>query len=203
MVGAIIRRFEAKTKLPSTQGIEMSSHTAASYSQALQEIVEKYRKARQPWPATSRQIADWARRKRLWQPQEKNIIGQLARDISRAMREEYYTDPQGRRVRTKHAARMFPAELPDNLDVARELQGMLWADIRTDDPDHIALAFQQRRMQIVGDCKQLKTDMESFNDNHPSGKNIQMIFNFEDDLTEMDMPTEYQPRQYDSGGSDD
>jgi hypothetical protein len=168
-----------------------------TYSEALQTIVEAYRQAGQKWPATSREMARWAYRNKLWEPQEKNIVGQLARDLSRAMREEYYTDPQGRRVRTKHAARCVDDTLSDEGQETPKKQKMLWADIRTDSEDHIIKALQQRRMQIVGDCKQLKTDADSFNDNHTSGKKIQLVFNFEDDLAEMDQPTEYDPGQTD------
>ncbi len=176
----------------------MGAKVAITYTESLQEMVARYRAAGQKWPATSREIARWAYRNKLWEPQEKNIIGQLARDLSRAMREEYYTDPQGRKVRTKHAARRIDDDLSDPEADSPKIQKMLWHDIRTDDGDHIIQALQQRRMQIVGDCKQLKTDGDSFNENHPSGKKIQLVFNFEDDLAEMEQPTEYQPPQSDS-----
>ncbi len=164
-----------------------------SYTESLQDVVQKYREAGQEWPATSRQIARWAYRNKVWEPQETGIISQLARELSRAMREEYYTDPQGRRVRTLHAARRSDVQPMDGDDLSKK-QKTLWADIRTDGDANIELALQQRRMQIVGDCKQLKTDVDSFNENHPSGRKIQMIFNFEDDLADMDQPTEYTPR---------
>ncbi len=48
------------------------------------------------------------------------------------------------------------------------------------------IAFQQRRQQIVGDCRQLKTDADSFNDNSNPGSPIQMIFDFTDDLAELE-----------------
>jgi hypothetical protein len=167
--------------------------TATSYTESLQGFVEQYRSAGEKWPATSREIARWAYHNKLWEPQEKNIVGQLARDLSRAMREEYYTDPQGRRVRTKYAERRVEIVPAEDGEEAKSTQKVFWADIRTDHEDHIIRALQQRRMQIIGDCKQLKTDAESFNDNHPSGKKVQLVFNFEDDLAEMDQPTEYQP----------
>ena len=37
------------------------------------------------------------------------------------------------------------------------------------------IALKQRRQQIVGNCKQLKTDMDSFNENRNPGKPIQMV----------------------------
>ena len=48
------------------------------------------------------------------------------------------------------------------------------------------IAFQQRRQQIVGDCRQLKTDVDSFNDNRSKDKPIPMIFNFTYDLMELE-----------------
>jgi hypothetical protein len=90
------------------------------------------------------------------------------------MREEYYTDPQGRTVRTKHAAR---------LSVDGE-QTTLWDDIRTADAAFMEMAFAQRRQQILGDCRQLKADVDSFNDNNTSGVTVQMIFDFTLDLEE-------------------
>ncbi len=169
----------------------MTEKIAHTYTESLQEMVSRYRKSGQKWPATSRDIARWSYRNKLWEPQEKNIVGQLARDLSRAMREECYTDPQGRRVRTKHAARRVEDALSDDAQDAVPTQKMLWHDIRTDDGDHIIMALQQRRMQIVGDCSHLKVDGDSFNDNHSSGKKIQRIFNLEDDMADMDQPTEY------------
>ncbi len=171
----------------------MPERIAATYTESLQDMVSRYRAAGEKWPATSREIARWSYRNKLWEPQEKNIVGQLARDLSRAMREECYTDPQGRRVRTKHAARRFEDDLSEDTEVGQLTQKMLWHDIRTDEADHIIKALQQRRMQIVGDCKQLKTDGDSFNDNHPSGKKVQLVFNFEDDMADMEQPTEYIP----------
>jgi hypothetical protein len=99
-------------------------------------------------------------------------VTQLAEQLSRAMREEYIVDEQGRTVRAKHAARYK--------------QSVLWEDIRTAPREHMEIAFQQRRQQIVGDCRQLKTDADSFNDNSNPGLPIQMVFDFTDDLAELE-----------------
>jgi len=47
------------------------------------------------------------------------------------------------------------------------------------------VAFQQRRHQIVADCKQLRTDVDSYNENANPGEPIQMIFDFTYDLAEI------------------
>ena len=147
-----------------------------TYTEQLQRIVNAYIESGQPWPATTRAMAAWAVRQKLWAPQPHTLISQCAEQLSRAMREEYIKDPQGREVRAKHAAR-----------VEREgEQLVLWADIRTADRQHMEIAFQQRRQQIVGDCRQLKVDADSFNDNSNSGPPIQLIFDFTDDLAELE-----------------
>jgi hypothetical protein len=46
------------------------------------------------------------------------------------------------------------------------------------------IAFQQRRESISADCRQLKTDIDSYNENFNVGQPIQMVFDFTDDLAE-------------------
>jgi hypothetical protein len=109
-----------------------------------------------------------------------------ARDLTDAMREEYITDGQGRPVRKLHAARM-----PDVDDEGRETQRTLWADIDTAPKEFMEVAFQQRREQIVGDCRQLNNDVEYYNDKRPTEKPIRMLWDFTDDVEEGNMPDEY------------
>ena len=90
------------------------------------------------------------------------------------MREEYITDPQGRRVRAKHAARIEK----DGKPLA------LWDDIRTASREHMQTALQQRRRQVVGDCVQLKVDADSYNDNRNPEEPIPISFDFTYDVEE-------------------
>lgn len=148
-----------------------------SYKEQLRNIVAEYRTAGQPWPATAHEMALWAIAEHKWSPQHGAMVKRCAEELADAMREEYLTDPQGRRVRAKHMARYGegPAQIP------------LWGDIRTASREHLEIAFQQRRQQILGDCKQLKADVDSYNDNYNSGDPIQMIFDFREDLAEMEL----------------
>lgn len=147
-----------------------------SYKEALQRIANEFFSAEPGKPATAREIAAWALDQGLWQPQRGEVIALCARDVARAMREEYITDPQGRRVRSKHAAR-----------VEREgKQETLWADIREADRAHMEIAFQQRRNQILGECRQLKVDVDSYNENVAPAEPIQMVFDFTLDLEELE-----------------
>lgn len=96
------------------------------------------------------------------------------------MREEYLTDPQGRRVRKKHALR-------------RSNQLPLWIDI--EDPttvkDDVEEAVQSRRSQIYSDCRQLKNDVDSYNDNWNREEPILMLWDFTEDLEESELSAEY------------
>lgn len=149
-----------------------------SYVDQLQRIVNAYIDAKEPWPATTREIAGWAIQHGLWQAQPAAMVRQCADELANAMREEYILDAQGRTVRAKH--------------VVREHQVALWADIRTAPPEHMQMAFQQRRQQIVGDCRQLKIDVDSFNENYNKGEPIQMVFDFTHDLEELELAGQYE-----------
>jgi len=131
-----------------------------------------------------RQVASWAIDEGLWEPARGTVVGQLAEELARAMREEYYTDPQGREVRAKHAARTR----------SDGIQSTLWDDIRTAAPGHMRIAFQQRRQQIVGDCRQLKTDVDSFNENRDPDVPMQLVLDFTEDVAEAEA-LENQQRQ--------
>ena len=146
----------------------------ATYTEQLQRIANEYMRETGTTEATSREIAMWAITNHFWEPQPAALVKQCAEEISRAMREEYTTDEQGRRVRSKHVAMM---------ERSGE-QVRLWADLRTATREHMEIAFQQRRQQIVGDCRQLKSDVDSYNENYNSAEAIQIIFDFTVDLEE-------------------
>ena len=86
-------------------------------------------------------------------------------------------DPQGRRIRVKHAARY-------SVD---GVQTWLWDNMPTATRKHMELSFQNKRQQIVMDCHQLKLDVDSYNENFNEGRAIQMVFDFRNDLEELDL----------------
>lgn len=147
-----------------------------TYREQLQRYVQQYRDSGMPWPAQSKDIAAWAINRGLWAPTPSAVLRMCADAFADAMREEYITDPQGRTVRAKHAARVKRGDE----------QLTLWADIRTADPTHMAIAFQNRREQIVGDCRQLHLDVESYNENAKPPKHLQfrLVLDFTEDVRE-------------------
>lgn len=150
-----------------------------TYSDEMRDLVQEYIDAGKPWPATARTIAKWLFETGKWKAPRSAAMSKCAHDLSKAMREEYITDPQGRRVRAKHAATFLKGET----------QLTLWDDISTAEKGHMEFAFQQRRQQIVGDCKQLKTDVDSFNDNNKQGAVIQLTLDFTNDVAEAEAIT--------------
>jgi hypothetical protein len=148
-----------------------------SYSKQLQNIANTYLEKHGDVGATTTEMAQWAIANGYWEAQPNALVRQCADELSRAMREEYITDPQGRSVRAKHVARK---------EQAGE-QHAFWADMRFASRSHMEMAFQQRRQGIVGDCKQLKTDVDSYNDNFNPSEAIQMIFDFTYDIEEAEL----------------
>lgn len=159
-----------------------------TYKEMMQALVEEYRESGEPWPATRKTMARWMIRNGKWKGGDDALVNICARDISRALREEYYTDPQGRRVRTKHAARL---PLPGTEDG----QQTFWGDIRTEPREFIVRAFKGRRNQIVGDCVQLNADVKSANENRFAVDPIPMLFDFTDDVLESEQSAEMKDQE--------
>ena len=148
----------------------------ATQNEQLQRIFRMYVEAGGSTPTTMEDVAKWAINENLWKPRPSDILRRCASDLAAALRQEYFTDQYGRRVRAKHAARME----------RKGEQFVFWDDIRTAPRKHMEVAFKQRREQIVSDCRQLKTDADSSNNAHPEEPRIQMIFDFRRDLEELE-----------------
>jgi CRISPR/Cas system CSM-associated protein Csm2 small subunit len=157
----------------------------ANFTEQMQRIVEEYRGAGRPWPAAKEEIAEWAVAHDRYQLTRGMAISQCAEHLARAMRVEHVIDHEGRSVRKYYAARM------------REdgKQKTLWADLDADLP-FMEVAVANRRQQIVGECRQLKTDVDSYNERRSPDRPIQVVFDFTTDLEELEqlMKSHRQPR---------
>ena len=64
--------------------------------------------------------------------------------------------------------------------------------MRMDDPtaphEHFVKSFAQRRSQIVGDCCQLKTDADVYNDTRKPSDPVQVVLDFTLDVEELLSP---------------
>lgn len=142
----------------------------SSYYQQLQDHFHKYESEHGHQPAQLADVASWMVQNDLWQIRPTDVVQRCAEDLSRALREEYRTDKKGRRYRVNHAV--------------REKQLTLWAVLDNAPRDHMEKAFAQRRRQIVGDCVQLKTDVDVYNDIQEEKVPIQLVLDFTEDVAE-------------------
>lgn len=121
---------------------------------------------------------EWAISSRRYRREPPTLLRMFKRDMARALRNEYYEDPQGREVRKNHPV--------------RGEQGVLWVDHQTARPEQIRVSLQTRRRGILADCVQCSIDFDSYNDNNLYGVKLPpMDFNFNTDLDELKKPTDY------------
>ena len=153
----------------------------------LQDIVNDYIAAGEPWPADRRMIAAWAI--------QHNRCGTASTIQGRPVREGIGGGDEARdgsRPSGADRPRKYCAKIMEKDNEGKLVQRTLWFD-RTAAPDLMHRSLQQRRGGILGDCKQLKMDQDSYNDNNPYAATIQLSFNFEQDLADAEHGTEYNP----------
>ena len=146
----------------------------ATFNDQLLQIVEDYRATGGPWPATREQIAEWAVANERYQLTRGMAVAQCAEKLSRAMGLEHVKDQKGRSVRKYYAARVR-----ENGQLV-----MKWDDLNAERP-FMQIAAANRRNRILGQCWQLKNDIDSYNDRRCPDEPIQMDFNFNVDLEEL------------------
>lgn len=146
----------------------------ASHNEQLQKIWHEYEEVMGHIPASAREALKWGVGRGMIPLPTADPYDKLVEDMTRALREEYAVDAMGRRYRVNHAVRVTKGGV----------QHTMWAIMGNAPRDHMQKAFAQRRRGIVGDCVQLATDVEVYNDFHQDQPKIQIPFNFEDDVAE-------------------
>lgn len=146
----------------------------ATKNERLQRAFHEYEKQKGHLPSGSREASVWAVEQGLIDLPEVDPYDVLADEMSRALREEYATDRQGRRYRVNHAVRVS----------RRGVQHTMWAMLETAPREHMQQAFTQRREQVVGDLVQLATDVDVYNVRNRDAEPIQLWLDFTDDVAE-------------------
>lgn len=155
----------------------------SSYTNTVREYVDRYKREKNKTGAVDpHEIAVWALSEGLMKANPKTIVDAIAADIAQVFREEYKVDKYGRRYRVMHAAKQKVGDK----------QISLWADM--DDKniprEHFVKSFSQRRQQVVGDCFQLKTDVDVYNDKNADKSRIPLILDFTQDVAELQLAYE-------------
>lgn len=150
----------------------------SAYSKQVKSYVAQYQKehGNSSGLVEAHDVAAWAVANGLHKPNTKTLIDMVAADISRVFREEYRTDVYGREYRANHAVK----------EIIGKKQMVFWGDM--DDAavprNHFVKSFAQRRKMIVGDCVQLKTDVDVYNGKFSKEDPIQVVLDFTDDVNE-------------------
>jgi hypothetical protein len=158
---------------------------ADSYSETLQNLADEFIDVTGKQQFTVKELAVWSIRTERWEAPADLVLRKCCEDFSRALRDQHITDALGNSVRAKHVARLRSGDK----------QLYLWADIRNATHNHIETSFDQRRKQIVGDCRQLNRDNKYYQSIHPDRPKIQLVFDFRDDVDEGEFSGEYPPRK--------
>lgn len=145
-----------------------------TYKEQLQRVWHVYEHQHAAVPATVREAVQWGVHRGMIEVPEADPLAKLSEDMATALREEYAVDSKGRRYRVNHAVRVTKAGV----------QYTFWAIIKDAPREHMQKAFIQRREQIVGDCVQLATDVEAYNDMKKDQPEIPILFDFRDDVEE-------------------
>jgi hypothetical protein len=161
-----------------------------------QWVKQEYIRQGNAWPTPLSKLIQWADSKELLETPRNWRTSYHLDKMRRALREEYHTDKQGRRVRTNH-----PYPQRDYGDDGEWTQTTFWGDIWSLTPEQMRASVQTRRRQSLGEVKQIKTDLDSYNDNNKYGAKIQVSFNFDKDLAELSQDTEYNPDKDAEGGA--
>lgn len=144
-------------------------------NEKLQQAWHRYDSDRAHQPTSARQAVEWAVAEGIIELPEIDPYDVLAGEMAQALRAEIQTDERGRRYRVNHAVRVTKGGV----------QYTFWGVLGFAPHSHMEKAFAQRREQIVGDCVQLKTDVDVYNDmNRGKQPAIQLILNFSDDVAE-------------------
>lgn len=147
----------------------------ATKHERLQKAWHHYDSSREHRPTSARQAVEWAVAAGILELPKIDPYDVLAGEMADALRAEIQTDEKGRRYRVNHAVRVMKGGV----------QYTFWGALGFAPHAHMEKAFAQRREQIIGDCAQLRTDVEVYNDmnegKHPA---IQLVLDFTDDVAE-------------------
>lgn len=145
-------------------------------------LIELYQKEHGTETVNLDEVAAWAIKEGHYRPEPIDPAKVLKGQMAKAMKNEHIIDAQDREVRKWHAVRHTDGET----------QWTLWATITDADPGHMRMSLQQRRQYLLSGCRQHKLDFDSYNDNNKFEAKLPPVsYNFEPDMDELDLPTEY------------
>jgi len=151
-------------------------------------LVEKFSEAHPEAssPVDPDAVAAWALKTGLYKPPPIDQQQLLRRGIRTALRDDYIQDPQGRDV---HANQPEMVEVMTPKGIRWRSQ---WYKIFEMPPEKMRAAGALRRRGAFHDVFQIHIDFDSYNDNNIFKAEVEQLdFNFNKDILEATMPTDY------------
>ncbi len=126
---------------------------------------------------------------------------QVMRDMRRALRTATYVDPQGNKVRAKHALRKYVGQ---QLELPVEFPNVVYIDSRTAKPDYMDEAFNQTLYGVENVVKRHAIEKQSYNLNNPYGATLRPSqYDFTQAAKDATMSGEYDDTYKDDDDDDD
>jgi hypothetical protein len=151
------------------------------YARQLREITEQYVEASGSEDPNLKDLAKWAYENGKIEKPDIDIIKILAKAFARALQQDFFSNENGDPVRHWHAYK----------EKRGEKQLTFWFKMEDGTPEKMRLSAQWRRRGTLLDVMQLDRDIDYFNKHYNPGDAIAMDYNFNPDVTEQRLPTEY------------
>lgn len=139
-------------------------------------------------------VARWMVDTRQYEEQPYSMVRRCRQEITKALKSQRLTDPQGRDVRAMLSVRH------------KNEQGQLWSTwspIYQSTQKHARLSLQQWRRSIRGEVLLHDRTTKSYNDNNEHGSQIPLFdYNLNLDRDEAEMPPDYPDEKPEGGDSD-
>jgi hypothetical protein len=137
--------------------------------------------------------AAWAVHTKRYQRLPPTMEQMCKQDMRRALQQSHYIDPQGNKVKTKHAVK---------LEVKGE-QLRLYIDIRDAKPEIMQKSFNQNWERIGNDVKRHSIDKQSYDNNNPYSATLDTFdYDFNQHAEDARMSGEYDDSYDDDEGED-
>ena len=182
----------SKERLNTSMAVQIKRVKKKSFTQRMQEMAVEFMNEHGVDSFDLEEVAMWACQTQRYQRPPLGIVAQCKRELADALRVQKHIDPQGREVRQMHPVRLQE----------KGHQMVIWADIRKAKPQHMRLSLAQSRQGIRACCIAHNSITESYNDNNHFSATLDLFdYNFNPDIAENKMPTDYPDEAPDSGTS--
>jgi hypothetical protein len=140
----------------------------------MRRILDEYEAAGNPWPPIAKEVAKWAVATNRYDVDAKAKVTACAKDLAEAFGSDHFIDGSGRKVRRMAVA---PRVVID--DDGKKITRYEWDHVHSATPEHMLQSFRMRYKQCKGDVRQLKNDIEFYNENCLRDGYEQICFDFD------------------------